>query len=102
MVTEICVILFTGGRRGNGAKRVGRDAGPGRETVKQEINKHFSRERLTVRDHCHDEKEGARCTVATGIQLQTIVLPPTPWDTSRHQSVSGNSRVGVVHVRVCV
>ena len=39
---------------------------------------------------CHSENEG----VTTGTQLQAIVLTSTSRDFVKHQTVSGNSRVG--------
>lgn len=48
------------------------------------------REIRAARDLCHNERAGIAFTVATGIQLQSVVLTPTLWDTSKHQSVRGS------------
>lgn len=55
-----------------------------------QVRRHSLRQRLTASDCSHGEEVGVRCTAATGIQLQRVVLTPTPWDTSKHQSVRGN------------
>lgn len=39
--------------------------------------------------------------MAVGIQLHSFVLTPTPQDSSKHQSVNGNKRVGEKCVFVC-
>lgn len=58
------------------------------------------RDRSTVSNCYHSEKEEVSCRLTPGIQLQTIVLTPTPGNTSKHQPV--NSRVGKMCVCVCL
>ena len=83
-----------------GEKRLRKASGQGKETI---IIRNFnreamiatkcaSRETLGARDYCHNEREIVRYTLATGIQLQSIVLKLTPEDTCKHQYVSGKRR----------
>lgn len=93
---EKCSLWKDTKSEGDGEERVGKGTGPSKETNRR--NTLQERERLTVRDCCHNEREGVRYTVATGIELQGFVLTPTRWDSSKHQCVSGNSKVGAVCV----
>lgn len=81
-------------------------ARPGRDTEEKTFRQADPlRERGTARDCCHNKRAGVVFTVATGIQLQSVVLTPTLWDTSKHQSVRGSgggSSMCVACVCVCI